>query len=198
MSSGTVIFASWAVFLLVWGGSAFWVKKDIRGGFSFWWSRFFLLRLVVAAGIVFIGFRLVTRTAHEARLNAPFTHRLFTPPVLLGWIGAFFAVLGIVFAIWARVHLGRNWSTAPAVKEHHELVMTGPYAWVRHPIYTGILCAGLGTVLTGNYFGLGMLVLGPIIFCLRIGKEERIMRDLFPKEYPAYQARTKRLIPWVW
>jgi protein-S-isoprenylcysteine O-methyltransferase Ste14 len=77
-------------------------------------------------------------------------------------------------------------------------VTTGPYAYVRHPIYTGILLAALGTALTGTVFGIGVVVFASIVFLSRIGKEEKIMLELFPNEYPAYQARTKRLVPFVW
>ena len=106
--------------------------------------------------------------------------------------------LGIGLAIWARVFIGRNWSPRPAMKENHELVTTGPYAYVRHPIYTGILLAALGTALTGTVFAIGVVVLTSIVFRSRIGKEEKIMLELFPNEYPVYQARTKRLVPFVW
>ena len=84
------------------------------------------------------------------------------------------------------------------MKEHHELVTTGPYAYVRHPIYSGILLTALGTALAGTGFGIGVFVFGSIIFLSRIGTEEKIMLGLFPNEYPTYQARTKRLVPFVW
>ena len=84
------------------------------------------------------------------------------------------------------------------MKERHELVTNGPYAYVRHPIYTGMLLAVFGTALTGSYFAIMVLVLASVVFLSRIPREEKIMMDLFPNEYPSYQARTKRLIPLVW
>ena len=57
---------------------------------------------------------------------------------------------GLAFAVWARVHLGRNWSGSVTVKEGHELIRTGPYAYVRHPIYTGLITAVLGTAIASG------------------------------------------------
>ena len=199
MSYGRVIFISWAAFIIVWGIGAFNIKRDIRGsGLSLLRFRLWLLRF---AGIVFVLFvlaRIATRRAHYARAGAvTFGRTLFIPPPALGWVAATLTALGTIFGIWARVHLGRNWSSAPAVKEGHELVTSGPYAYVRHPIYTGIILAAFGFALTGALFGVGVLVIACVMFLRRIGKEERIMLELFPDAYPAYQARTKRLIPFV-
>jgi len=192
----TIIFVSWAAFLLVWGISAFFVKQDVRGG---GWQRFWVfwvLRLAAAAIIVFAAVRLGRRAGSPAAVF--FSHPLFTPTLILGWAGALLTAIGIGFAIWARVNIGRNWSSHPAVKEHHQLVTTGPYAYVRHPIYSGILLAALGTALTTSIFGIGMLVFISITFAWRMNKEEKIMLELFPEQYPAYQKYTKRLVPFVW
>lgn len=196
---GTIIIASWAAFLVVWGVSAFNVKKDIRdSGFRIWWTRYWLLRLAVAVLVALVVAHIATGTVHYTAQASVLSHGLFTPPVLLGWFAAALSVTGVAFAIWARVYLGRNWSPAPAVKEKHELVVDGPYAYVRHPIYTGVLLAALGTELTGTIFGVVVLFGGLVVFLLRIGKEEKIMLELFPNEYPAYQKSTKRLVPFVW
>jgi hypothetical protein len=192
----TIIFVSWAAFLLVWGISAFFVKQDVRGG---GWQRFWVfwvLRLAAAAIIVFAAVRLGRRAGSPAAVF--FSHPLFTPTLILGWAGALLTAIGIGFAIWARVNIGRNWSSHAAVKEHHQLVTTGPYAYVRHPIYSGILLAALGTALTTSIFGIGMLVFISITFAWRMNKEEKIMLELFPEQYPAYQKHTKRLVPFVW
>jgi protein-S-isoprenylcysteine O-methyltransferase Ste14 len=189
----TIIFVSWAAFLLVWGISAFFVKRDIRGG---GWQRFWVLRLAAAAIIIFAAVRLGRRASSPAAVL--FSHPILTPPLALGWIGAALTAIGIGFAIWARVNLGRNWSSRPAVKEQHELVMTGPYAYMRHPIYSGIMLAALGTALTSSIFGISMFIVISITFTLRMNKEEQIMLELFPEQYPEYQKRTKRLVPFVW
>lgn len=197
---GTLILISWAAFILVWGVGAFNVKRDIRGGgFAGLWYRYFLLRLVVVAIPVFIVLRVWTGPArHSWAGPAIFRHSIFVPPPALGWLAASLTLLGVLFAIWARVHLGRNWSAAPAVKEDHELVTSGPYRFVRHPIYAGVLLAVTGAALTGSLFAVGILILFFVMVLRRIGKEEAIMLALFPNDYPGYRARTKKLIPFVW
>ena len=189
----TIIFVSWAAFLLVWGISAFFVKQDVRGG---GWQRFWVLRVAAAAIIIFAAVRLGRGAGYPAAVF--FSHPLFTPTLILGWIGALLTAIGISFAIWARVNLGRNWSSRPTMKEQHQLVTTGPYAYVRHPIYTGILLAALGTAIMSSIFGIGMLIFLSIFFALRINKEEQMMLELFPNRYPEYQKHTKRLLPFVW
>jgi protein-S-isoprenylcysteine O-methyltransferase Ste14 len=75
-------------------------------------------------------------------------HARFLPQTLIGyWLGLLMVVLGLAFAVWARAHLGRNWSGTVTVKEDHELIRTGPYGIVRHPIYTGLLFAILGSAV---------------------------------------------------
>ena len=87
-----------------------------------------MLRLAVAVLIVVLAVRLGRRAPSSGAVSF---RGIFTPPAALGWAAAAFTVIGIGFAVWARVYLGRNWSPRPAVKEHHELVTTGPYAYVR-------------------------------------------------------------------
>ncbi len=193
----TIILVSWAAFLLVWGVSAFFVKRDVRGGgYAAMWQRYWVLRLVVAAVIIILAVRLGRRPGFPGA--AFISHSIFASSPALGWTDAAFTAIGIGFAIWARVNLGRNWSPRPAVKEHHEFVTTGPYTYVRHPIYTGIMLAALGATLTGNIIGIGMFLVISIMFALRIDKEEKIMLELFPRQYPEYQKHTKRLVPFVW
>ena len=192
----TIIFVSWAAFLLVWGVSAFFVKRDVRGrGFGVPWQPHWGLRLAAAAIVIVAAVRLGRAHSPGAAL---FSYGIFAPPPALRWIGAALTAIGIAFAIWARVNLGRNWSSHPAAKEHHQLVTTGPYAYVRHPIYSGILLAALGTAVTSSIFGVGMFIFITIAFAWRMNKEERIMLQLFPEQYPEYRKRTKRLVPFVW
>ena len=198
MSFYTVILSSWAVFLLVWGVAAFRVKRDVRGGgFASVWSSAWPLRLLVALGLIAAAFR--ARAGARGRPGF-FAGRaaLFVPSAALGWTAAVLVVIGIAFAIWARVALGRNWSPRPSMKEHHELVTNGPYKYVRHPIYTGMLLAALGSALTGSEYAIGVFAVTSALFLSRVPREEKIMLHLFPSAYPPYQAETKRLIPFVW
>jgi protein-S-isoprenylcysteine O-methyltransferase Ste14 len=119
--------------------------------------------------------------------------------------GAFFPVLGTVllaaglgFSVWARRHLGRNWSTHVVVKEDHTLIRTGPYRYVRHPIYTGILLAFLGMVATiGEWRGVVAFACVLVSFSVKSRQEEARMRETFP-EYAQYQRETKALVPGVY
>ena len=103
---------------------------------------------------------------------------------------------GIAFAIWARFYLGQNWSSAVSVKVGHELIRTGPYAWVRHPIYSGLLVALLGTALAhATPVGFLALALFAIGFWIKSRMEEQFMRKTFGEDYLAYTRETGALIP---
>jgi protein-S-isoprenylcysteine O-methyltransferase Ste14 len=107
-------------------------------------------------------------------------------------------IAGLSFAVWARVHLGRNWSGTVSVKEGHELIRTGPYAYVRHPIYTGLLLAVLGTAIaSGTVRGaLGFLIILAAL-ARKLRAEEVFMRETFPDEYPRYSAEVAALVPFA-
>ena len=192
-----IIVACWAIFIIVWGALAFNVKRDIRGSYGNASRQFWQLRFVAAIVLIFFSLRIATARVHYANSALIFSYNIFPRSLFLGWTAAVLSVVGLSFAIWARVHLGRNWSSRPAVKEHHELVTTGPYAYVRHPIYTGIIMMAFATALTVSIFGIGVFVIASFTYISRIGKEEKIMLELFPKEYPEYRKRTKALIPFV-
>jgi protein-S-isoprenylcysteine O-methyltransferase Ste14 len=105
---------------------------------------------------------------------------------------------GIAFAIWARRHIGTNWSATVTVKTDHALIRSGPYAIVRHPIYTGILVGFLGTAIAiGQWRGLAALALCAAAFLYKSKVEERQMRATFP-EYEDYERHTRALIPFLY
>jgi protein-S-isoprenylcysteine O-methyltransferase Ste14 len=107
--------------------------------------------------------------------------------------------LGLGFSIWARWHLGRNWSAAITAKEGHELIRSGPYAWVRHPIYTGMLTAGLGTAVAlgglNAFMGWAIVTAG---YIRKFHIEERWMREVFGEQYTKYVAEVDALVPFVY
>ncbi len=113
-------------------------------------------------------------------------------------IGAALCALGMALLVWGRQSLGRNWSQTVSVKQKPELVTSGPYHWVHHPIYAGGLVASLGSAVAcrGGWIFL-FLILGSI-FILRIFAEDRLMASQFPSDYPAYKKRTWALIPFIW
>lgn len=112
-------------------------------------------------------------------------------------VGALVFASGIAIAIWARLHLGRNWGMPMTEKEDPELVTSGPYRLIRHPIYSGLLVALIGTTLVTSPLGLIVVVLLGGYFCYCASVEERNLRAAFPAEYPAYSASTKMLVPFV-
>jgi protein-S-isoprenylcysteine O-methyltransferase Ste14 len=116
----------------------------------------------------------------------------------LAWFGAALTAAGQGFSIWARVHLGKYWSGTVALKEGHKIVSSGPYAVVRHPIYTGLLSAALGSALAAGTKEamLGILILFPS-YALKWRREEKLMLGEFGAEYEAYRKRTKAIIPYL-
>ncbi len=113
-------------------------------------------------------------------------------------IGLALLAAGLAFAVWARVHLGRNWSGSVTVKEGHELIRSGPYAYVRHPIYTGLITAVLGTAITSGTVraALGLVII-TVSLLRKLRTEEGFMRETFPGEYERYSAEVPRLIPFA-
>jgi protein-S-isoprenylcysteine O-methyltransferase Ste14 len=116
---------------------------------------------------------------------------------LLGAIGAVMFASGIALAIWARVHLGRNWGMPMSQKAEPELVTSGPYRLVRHPIYSGLLLGLLGTALANNLIGLIVVVILCAYFYYCASVEERNLTATFPAVYPAYRSGTKMLVPFI-
>jgi protein-S-isoprenylcysteine O-methyltransferase Ste14 len=117
-------------------------------------------------------------------------------PVLEG-VGTLLFVAGLAVAVWARLHLGRNWGMPMTTKDEPELVTSGPYRLVRHPIYSGILLGLLGTALATNLYWLIIAGVMGAYFLYSAKVEERLMTAAFPSVYPSYRARTKMLIPFV-
>jgi protein-S-isoprenylcysteine O-methyltransferase Ste14 len=173
----------WAAFWLYWLVAAFSMK---RGRVP--WSRELRIRVL----LVFIVLLL-------ARLGVFRGHAVHTveTEVWRAAIGLVPVALGLGFAIWARVHLGRNWGTPMTQKTEPELVTSGPYRVVRHPIYSGLLLAGVGTAIGLSWFWLAPFGLAGIYFIYSATVEERFLAAQFPDSYPAYRRSTKMLVPFV-
>ncbi len=124
-------------------------------------------------------------------------HTLAVRPLSLEIVGLAIFLAGVVLAVWARLHLGRNWGMPMTRKDEPELVTTGPYRFVRHPIYSGLLTAILGTALATNLYWLIALAILGLYFVHSARVEERLMIATFPDAYPGYRARTKMLIPFL-
>jgi protein-S-isoprenylcysteine O-methyltransferase Ste14 len=176
-----LVFAvGWAAFWLYWLLAAFSMK---RGRVP--WSRELRIRAVLLVVVVVL-----------VRLGVLRGHAVHTEP----WreaLGLVLFALGLAFAIWARVHIGRNWGTPMTQKVEPELVTSGPYGLVRHPIYSGIITAGLGTALALGWYWLVPVALGGSYFIYGATVEERYLAEQFPDTYPPYKRSTKMLVPFV-
>jgi protein-S-isoprenylcysteine O-methyltransferase Ste14 len=112
--------------------------------------------------------------------------------------GLALTIAGCLVACWARIVLGGNWSGAPTVKASHELIVKGPYAFARHPIYTGMLLAVVGTALVvGEWRSIVGTVVILLALLVKMSQEERLMLQTFPEAYPHYRQRVRALIPGV-
>jgi protein-S-isoprenylcysteine O-methyltransferase Ste14 len=130
-------------------------------------------------------------------INSPWLEVLSVPlPEWLRWMGGVFGTASLAFYTWSRATLGKEWSSPLQLREHHHLVTTGPYAWVRHPIYLSLIIFMTAIALmTANWFLILFLVISIVDLVLRIPKEEQMMIDEFGDEYKAYMQRTGRLLP---
>ena len=184
---GTAVSLIWAAWLLYWFVSAFGTKRA---------ARVDSLGMMLAYRVpLLLGFMLLF--AARPWTGVEWLWRDFLPAsVAWSWLGLFALLLGVGFACWARVALGRNWSATVQLKQDHELVVAGPYRWVRHPIYTGILLGLVGTALVvGEWRGVLALVLVAGAFWRKLRHEEAWMRERFGAAYVDYMQRTKALIP---
>ncbi|MDB4940266.1 MAG: isoprenylcysteine carboxyl methyltransferase family protein [Candidatus Doudnabacteria bacterium] len=191
-----IAYLSWNAILLVWLPGYFTGKRTIQRPNPI--RRAFAFALIIAGFMFLFSNSGPGNSFAERFLAVP--HLFITPSTVpFGIIGLIIDLTAIVFAIWARIALGRNWSNAIALKENHELVQTGPYAIVRHPIYTGLVFAAFGTALTigrlTDYIGVILLLVAILI---RIQDEDALMAEQFSESHPAYRQRTKKLVPFVW
>ena len=176
-----LVFAvGWAAFALYWLVAAF---SMTRARVS--WFRELRIRAVIVVAAILLS-----------RLGAFRGHGLNTDPWRAG-LGLVLFALGLGFAIWARVHIGRNWGSPMMQKDEPELVTSGPYHLVRHPIYSGILVAGIGTAVALSWLWLTVVALAGVYFLYSARVEERYMNDQFPDAYPAYKRSTKMLLPLI-
>src|SRR5579862_1720737 len=168
----------WIAFWVYWLVSAASSHESVSGG---WRTR---LTGVSSISVVLIAvvLRRGTLAVHNVTLEA---------------IGTVVFACGIALAVWARLHLGRNWGMPMTQRAEPELVTSGPYRFVRHPIYTGLLIAIAGTALVDNLLGLAVVAVLVAYFYYSGSVEERNLSATFPTAYPEYRSRTKMLIPFL-
>lgn len=178
-----IILVGWAAWAVYWLIMAFSAKRTLerRGAVR---DRL----VVIVAVIAWIAVK-PFRDTHS---------HLWETHVALGVLTDCIFLVGAAFTVWARITLGRNWSAEVAFKEDHELVQTGPYAVVRHPIYTGMLLMFLATAIhygrPSGFVVFGLLFVGA---WLKSRQEETLMTDHFPDAYATYRHRVRALVPFV-
>ncbi len=177
-----VIYSLWVVFWLAWLVAALTAKRAaqsrMRQFVGFRIAIFVIVILVIRSG-AFKGH-----------------HAIVSNPILQG-IGMALFLTGLGLAVWARVYLGRNWGTPMSERVDAELVTTGPYRYIRNPIYSGIILAAIGTAVAVSWYWLVAVVLMGAYFIYSATVEEHTMERLFPNDYPAYKRSTKMLIPFL-
>jgi protein-S-isoprenylcysteine O-methyltransferase Ste14 len=183
--TATILGLCWLVFVIYWGVTALNVKPTIE-------RRADWLRIAIA---IIVGLGVALLRSPYGRSIDPFVLPRSLPVRV---VADLLAVVGVAILLWARTILGGNWSSAVTLKENHELIERGPYAWVRHPIYSGLLLLSLATAI--HYATLGgfvVLALASIGFAFKMRQEEHLMTEHFPDRYPAYRARVKAIVPFV-
>jgi protein-S-isoprenylcysteine O-methyltransferase Ste14 len=183
-----IVEIAWCAFLVVWLVASFSSKGNVRKQTSS--SR--LMQALVTIAAYFLLF--------DRDLAIGSLGWRFVPAAPFWWIlGTALVVAGILLAFWARFFLGRNWSATVTIKQDHELVRSGPYALVRHPIYSGLLLAMLGTALAqGELRGLLAVLLALLGYRWKSHIEESFMQEQFGEGYTVYRRQVKALIPFVW
>ena len=178
----------WTVLSVAWVAGAFATKRVQRAESA--WARFVHMAvLVVAFALLFTAW---------PRLG-PLGRRFVPDSTGMGYLGLLLTLVGAAFALWARVSLGRDWSSAIEIKQDHVLAQRGPYAVVRHPIYTGLLLAMAGTAIAiGTLRGLAAVGLALIAFLRRAQVEETFLMQQFGARYAEYKREVKKIIPLVW
>lgn len=190
VTSSSLVNGLWLIFAVYWLVAAFGTKRTASSGP--WWGATYLRIALIIVALQLLRLPFLANLSRSLGEHAP-----LVPGPVVGAIGAAVCFLGIAFAIWARVHLGRNWGVPMSLREGHELVTTGPYTLVRHPIYTGILFAMFGSMLAEGVLWLVAFVVFFAYFVYSAKAEETLMSRQFPNEYPEYASRTKMLIPFV-
>ena len=187
LASPNLLLAMWVTWLTYWLALSRSAKVSARREPGL--SRFLHLGPLVLAGFL-LGL---------PGMPIPILGARFLPPAAWSfWSGAVLTAAGLLLTVWARQHIGRNWSAIVTIKQDHELITSGPYAIVRHPIYTGLLLAFAGSaVALGEWRGI--LAVGIVFLALwrKLGIEERWMREQFGEAYQAYSQRVAALVPFL-
>jgi len=177
----------WIAFWIYWLVSSIGTKRTLRRGS---WFRGLGLRLLLTFLIIYF--------VHSRGLDWLASYQFLAVNAITGSVSVLICALGLGFAFWARINIGRNWGSPMSVKENPDLVTSGPYAYVRHPIYSGVLLAMLGSSIIFGAWWIVLSIISGIYFVYSAIVEEKLLIQQFPDQYPEYRARTKMLIPFIW
>lgn len=180
----------WKDVTLLWNVFTVYFALSVRG-IKVKKSAAFLAFPLESCGILVAGLLVLWPKTHVAALGIRF-HNDFAVEMA----GLFMTIAGLAFAAWSRAVLGRNWSARALIQVGHELVRTGPYAYVRHPLYTGLLIALTGSMLVSGETGaLAGWVASIGIFAIKGRREEHLLAGEFGARYCEYRERTGFLLP---
>jgi protein-S-isoprenylcysteine O-methyltransferase Ste14 len=182
----SIIAGLWLVFVAYWAVAAMGAKRN--AGSRVWRGGIGLRLILILTIAVVVRFPALREFLAETQRSASHSD-------ILGCTGVVLCALGFGLAICARWYLGRNWGMPMSRKEQPELVTSGPYATIRHPIYTGLILAMLGSAIGVNIYWAVMLVPVGAYFIYSARREEANMLQLFPEQYAAYMGRTGMLAP---
>jgi protein-S-isoprenylcysteine O-methyltransferase Ste14 len=178
----------WIIFLLYWFISGFGANRIAKSE-----SRLGIAGRVLTLGAA--GFLLVR--ADDPHLG-PLALRFLPDALWIAWLGAAVTAAGLAFAIWARIHIGRYWSATVALKSEHELIRSGPYSRIRHPIYTGMILALAGTAIAvGRYAALLGLAVYLFSFWFKASQEEALLAGKFGVAFDEHRRNTGFFLPRV-
>ena len=181
----TISWSSWIAWLGYWAWSSVHVKRTVAR--QSWTSR---LALVGAVLLGVFGLPLISGEWIQTLLITP-----------TGWsagVGSSLCIAGLALSIWSRRTLGQNWSAMVTLKERHELIQSGPYRFVRHPIYTCVLTMALGTALmSGRVHGFMVLTMLLGAFLVKMRREERLLEQHFGTSYADYKKTSRALVPFI-
>ena len=191
MSSGSAIRSSveiaWIIFVVYWVVAGFFTSRSVKR--QSFWSR----ALVIVSGA--LPFLLLFT---DDMRRGPLGWRIVPATAAVRIAGAVLTYAGVALAVWARIVIGKHWSGTVTIKEGHRLIRHGPYSVVRHPIYSGLLLAVLGTALVvGELRGLVALAMILAVWLVKSRVEERFMVEQLGREYEDYRQRTWALVPFI-
>jgi protein-S-isoprenylcysteine O-methyltransferase len=179
--------ACWGIFFVVWILASISTKRTVYHENAARRLRY-LIPIAIGWYLLFRG----------RRLPYPLNVQVIPQTDAILVVASILCICGLGVCLWARAVLGRNWSGTITLKENHELIVRGPYRFVRHPIYTGLLAMMIATAIAqGPLAGIIGVVLVSVSFWIKLSDEEEVMMKQFPEDYAAYRKRVKRIIPFV-